>query len=176
MGRKKKTVEGTEQPARGVGDNSGALTDDERRALTLHHKKLYEAADALVEKAKADRTAISDLAKSELGKGAIAEIKDMIAYSDEKKLKGSLERTLRLARWLGMAVGTQAQMFEIPVNHHEEGKTAGMEGQNCQAPAHLAQVEQQDWIQGWHEGQSVLMSAFKKKRPADQASEEAEAA
>lgn len=161
MGRKKK-----DGAAPGVGHNS-ELSDEERRALTLHHMRLYEAADALVEKAKSDRTAVADLAKSDLGKGALADIKDMMLYGDPKKMKGVLDRTQRLARWLGLPVGTQAQLFEVKVDHAEEGKTAGMSGLPCQPPKSLAVDASQKWIAGWGEGQSVLASAFKKKRPVD---------
>lgn len=151
----------------GPGHNS-SLTDDEKRALTLHHKTAYEAADALVEKAKADRTAIADLAKSDLGKGALADIKDMILADNPKKMKAVLERTQRLARWAGLAIGSQPQLFEAAqVNYFEEGKTAGMSGQTCQPPKQLAMDSAQVWISGWHEGQTVLTSAFKKKRPVD---------
>jgi hypothetical protein len=87
-----------------AGQNSG-LTDEERRALTLHHKRAYETADALVEAAKAD--------------------------------------------------------------HGEEGKTAGMAGDKCEPPSSLAHDASQKWIAGWHDGQTILMSAFKKKRPVD---------
>lgn len=146
--------------------HNSALTDDEQRALTLHHKRLYETADALVEKAKAERTAVADLAKSDLGKGALKDIKDLIAYGDENKVKAELERTLRLARWMGMPVGTQVHMFEAPVDDRagEDGKTAGMAGEACAPPKHLAVTAHQKWIAGWHEGQSILASAFKKKR------------
>jgi ribosome modulation factor len=177
MGRKRKQtdIEDAINGANGhakTGHNS-ALSDDERRALTLHHKGLYEAADALVEKAKADRTSVADLAKADLGKGAISDIKDMIANSDDKKLKASLERTLRLARWLGMPVGTQVNMFEAPVEDRaaEDGRTAGMEGKACDPPRHLAVTASQRWIGGWHEGQTVLASAFKKLRPEPQPDE-----
>lgn len=151
----------------GLGHNS-ALTDDEKRALTLHHKKAYEAADALVEKAKADRTAIADLAKSDLGKGALADIKDMILADNPKKMKSVLERAQRLARWAGLKVGSQPQLFEAAqVDHGEEGKTAGMSGVNCEPPKNLAHDAAQKWVMGWHEGQTILMAAFKKKRPID---------
>lgn len=161
MARKKKDA------APGPGHNS-TLTDDEKRALTLHHKRAYEAADALVEKAKADRTAIADLAKSDLGKGALADIKDMILADNPKKMKGVLERAQRLARWAGLKVGTQPQLFEAAeIDRHEEGKTAGMSGVTCEPPKNLAQDAQQLWIAGWHEGQTILASAFKKKRPVD---------
>lgn len=150
-----------------AGQNS-TLTDEEKRALTLHHKKAYEAADALVEAAKADRTAIADLAKSDLGKGALADIKDMILADNPKKMKGVVERFQRLARWSGLKIGTQPQLFEAAqVDHAEEGKTAGMSGVTCEPPKGLAHDAAQKWIGGWHDGQTVLLSAFKKKRPVD---------
>lgn len=150
-----------------TGQNS-TLTDEEKRALTLHHKTNYAAADALVEKAKADRTAIADLAKSDLGKGAVADIKDMILADNPKKMKTTVERFQRLARWAGLKVGSQPQLFEaVQVDHLEEGKTAGMSGATCEPPKNLAHDASQKWIAGWHEGQTVLMSAFKKKRPVD---------
>jgi hypothetical protein len=155
------------EAAPGAGHNS-ALTDDEKRALTLHHKRAYEAADALVEAAKADRTAIADVAKSDLGKGALADIKDMILADNPKKMKSVLERAQRLARWAGLKVGAQPQLFEAAtVDHLEEGKTAGMSGATCEPPKSLAQDAAQKWINGWHEGQTVLASAFKKKRPVE---------
>jgi ribosome modulation factor len=161
---KKKDGNGAAQP--GMGHNG--LTDDEKRALTLHHKRLYEAADALVESAKADRTAVADLAKSDLGKGALADIKDMILADNPKKMKSVLERAQRLARWAGLKVGSQPQLFEAAqVDHAEEGKTAGMSGATCEPPKNLAHDAQQKWIGGWHEGQTILSAAFKKKRPID---------
>lgn len=151
----------------GPGHNS-TLSDDEKRALTLHHKRAYEAADALVESAKADRTAIADLAKSDLGKGALADIKDMILADNPKKMKAVLERAQRLARWAGLKVGSQPQLFEAAqVDHAEEGKTAGMAGDKCEPAKNLAHDAAQKWIGGWHEGQTIIMSAFKKKRPVD---------
>lgn len=149
------------------GQNS-TLTDEEKRALTLHHKGKYEAADALVEKAKADRTAIADLAKSDLGKGALADIKDLILAGTDKKMKALVERTMRIARYAGLAIGAQTNLFEPVVDYVDQGKVAGMQGQTCQPPKNLAQDAQQKWIGGWHEGQTILMGAFKKKRPVDE--------
>lgn len=150
----------------GPGHNS-ALTDDEKRALTFHHAKLFAAADALVEKAKADRTAVMDLATSDLGKGGKADIKDILLTDTPKKMKAVVERTLRLARWAGLPVGTQQALFEPVSNHFEEGKRAGMQGDTCEPPKSLAADASQKWIGGWHEGQTILMAAFKKKRPVD---------
>ncbi len=149
------------------GHNS-QLTDEERRALTLHHKKAYEAADALVEKAKNDRSAVAELAKHDLGKSAVAEFKEMIEDGDPKKLRSKVERTMRLARWAGLPVNFQPSMFEAPVDRREEGKSAGMAGEECKPPQSLAHDAGQTWIAGWHEGQQILASAFlKKRKPAE---------
>jgi hypothetical protein len=168
MGRKRKNGDGGGEPAK-VGHNS-QLTDEERRALTLHHVRQYEAADALVEKAKAERKAVSDQAKADLGKGAMADVKDLIAAKDEKALKADLERRLRIARWAGLPVGTQLAMFDFMPDDKaaEEGKTAGMSGLPCDVPRHWPPSAHQRWIEAWHDGQAILASAFKKKRePAE---------
>jgi hypothetical protein len=152
----------------GAGHNGDKLTDDERRALTLHHKRLYEAADALVERAKADRTAVSDQAKADLGKSALGEIKDMIAMADHDKVKAKLERDMRLARWAGMPIGFQVDLFGARISNDDKiaaaGKAAGMAGETCQQPATLSVHDAQIWIENWHVGQGILASAFGKKK------------
>lgn len=153
--------------------NGGTLTDDEKRALTLHHKRLYEAADALVERAKDDRKAVADQAKADLGKGALADIKDMMACADDKKVKAQIERHMRLATWMGVPIGFQVDMFAdrrpIEDKWADEGKTAGMSGENCQPPHSLPPHSlppsgQQIWIEAWHGGQAILAAAFGKKK------------
>lgn len=173
MARPKGSKNKSKTNGNGIGHNGSALTDDESRALTLHHKRLYEAADALVERAKADRKAVGDQAKADLGKGAVADIKDLIAAGDEKATKARLERSLRLARWAGIPIGFQVDMFadRRPVEEKwaEEGRTAGMAGERCEPPAHLSPSAHQIWIEHWHSGQAVLMSAFGKKKHAEPA-------
>jgi len=53
------------------------------------------------------------------------------------------------------------------VDSFEDGKVAGMSGDKCEPPQNLAQDSSQRWIAGWHDGQTILMAAFKKKRPVD---------
>lgn len=149
--------------APGLGHNS-TLTDDEKRALTFHHAKAYEAADALVEKAKKDRAAVVDLAKADLGRGAKADIVDLLTANTPAKMKAVVERVQRLARWAGLPVGSQPQLFERAADPFEEGKVAGMQGEKCEPPLSLAQDAFQMWIAGWHDGQTILARAFTKKR------------
>lgn len=144
------------------------LSDDEQRALTLHHKRLYEAADELVEKAKAERTKVANQAKADLGKGALADIKHMIDMGDEAKCKADLERRMRLARWHGLPMGFQVDMFADRQPAEErwatDGKTAGMAGLTCQPPQHLPPSGHGIWIEAWHAGQAILASAFGKRK------------
>jgi hypothetical protein len=158
---------GADHGAPKQGHNS-VLTEDEQRALTLHHKRLYEAADALVERAKADRKAVADQAKADLGKGAMADIKDLIANADHKVARAGLERMMRLARWSGMEIGFQVDMFadRTPIEDKwaADGKTAGMAGETCQPPGSLSASAAQIWIRNWHDGQAILASAFGKKK------------
>lgn len=172
MARAKSENNGT-TAANKAGHNS-QLTDAERRALTLHHKRHYEAADALVEKAKADRKAVAELAKSDLGKGAMSDIKDLIRLGDEKVIKAEIERQMRLARWMGLPVGQQLAMFDFMPDDKaaEEGRSAGMAGLECKPPSHWPASAHQRWIESWHDGQAILASAFAKKREKqDDASE-----
>lgn len=149
--------------APGAGHNS-TLTDEEKRALTFHHAKAYEIADALVEKAKKDRAAVVDLAKADLGRGAKADIIDLLTANTPAKMKAVVERVQRLARWAGLPLGSQPQLFEPVADQFEAGKVAGMQGEKCEPPLSLAQDQFQLWISGWHDGQAILMRAFSKKR------------
>ncbi|WGR74318.1 MULTISPECIES: hypothetical protein [unclassified Bradyrhizobium] len=151
----------------GPGHNS-TLTDEEKRALTFHHAKAYEVADALVEKAKKDRSAVVDLAKADLGRGAKADIVDLLTANTPAKMKAVVERVQRLARWAGLPIGSQPQLFEPAPDQFENGKVAGMQGEKCEPPLSLPQDQFQMWIAGWHDGQTILMRAFAKKRkPAE---------
>jgi len=147
---------GEETAGPGPGHNH-ELTDDERRALALHHKRAWMEADELVEAAKAD-----------LGKGALADIRDLILFDDDVKAKATIERHMRLARWAGVPIGFQVDMFgdrqPDDVRHEAAGKTAGMAGETCAPPAHLGPADAQLWIRGWHSGQAVLASALGKRR------------
>lgn len=82
-------------------------------------------------------------------------------------MKAMVERAMRLARLAGLKIGTQTNLFEPLVDREDQGRVSGMEGQECRAPDSLSVEEQQKWIAGWHDGQSTLMAAFKKKRPID---------
>lgn len=166
MGRKKAETKAHEEPARTVGD----LDDDQLYALTCQHKKKYEEALAAKKKAAADFLNVTKLARAECGPGVIDDIKDMIALESEggeEKLKATVERQLRAMRWVGLAVGTQAGLFDEPDRTpavdkaFAEGKRVGLAGAPCK-PDHAPETPQyQSYMKGFHEGQAVLAKGFK---------------
>lgn len=165
----------------GTGDLShdntkNTLSDDDILALTLQHKRKYESALAAKKKASADFLNCTKLIKSELGDAGISDIKDMIAADSddyEVKLRADLERKARLARWLGLEIGTQANLFApTQVSQHErgysEGKRAGLSGDPCKTDFAPGTDGYDGYMKGWHEGQAVNAAQIKKKE-ADEA-------
>lgn len=162
------------------GDNSAKfeLTDDERRALTLHHKRHY--IDALSHKKAADAAFknICKKAKAECGPHAVTNIKDLIALDEpggEAELRAEVERKLQMARWCNSVVGTQFGMFDADRTPSvdrafEAGKVAGMSGESRNPPHDPSVPQYHKWLEGWNEGQGTLARAFAKK-PVDQPAE-----
>lgn len=145
------------------------LTDDQRQALTLQHKRKYEALLAAKKKADADLKNGCKLIKAELGDDGLADIKDMIAAASdenyEAKVQAELERKARLVRWLGLDIGTQGNLFggpTAPASQHEsayaEGKLAGMAGEACKPPYGAGTDGYDGYMKGWHEGDAIRAS------------------
>lgn len=152
------------------GHNRPELTEDEQRALTYSWKKKWEAQQAVVAKAKSDLRAIEDGAKSELGKNAVKDIKEMILIEQpggNASVQAAIERQLRLSRWVNSPVGSQFEFFEDrrPATDRafEEGKTAGLQGLPRKPPYDASVPQYNRWMDGWHAGNDVLLSDFQSK-------------
>lgn len=86
-----------------------------------------------------------------------------------------------IARFLNHPIGTQPELPFAVVDRtpavdrsFAEGEIAGAEGKTC-APPHPPGPIEQSWINGWHQGQAAITSAFKKleaKAEAEAADEE----
>jgi ribosome modulation factor len=173
MGRKKKVNANSNGDSPSSGHNKPELTEDEQRALLYHHKGKFEEAAANLSAAKAARKAVCDLAKAECGKGAVADIKELILLEAPKAgaaLRADMERRLRLARWANVPVGTQFTFSEldVPPTAYELGKTAGLKGQ-AKRPPHDPNTQQyESWMSGWNDGQAVHLDTIREKiRPMD---------
>ncbi|WP_192242924.1 hypothetical protein [Mesorhizobium silamurunense] len=153
------------------GDNRTLeqLSDDQRQALT---RQLGEKRTRLVDAektAKAARMNHDRLIKSELGENGLDEIKlleQLETPEGEKEFKERRDREIRIARWAGLAIGSQGE-FELDRRPAAEkafdaGKRAGMKGEDCKPPHAPGAEAYDEWIRGWHEGQAVLAGGFKK--------------
>lgn len=149
-----------------AGSDGGALSDDQLLALTLNWKPKYVEALKAKKEAAAAFLAVTKKIKAELGDNGIDDIKDMIASEEdgfEEKLKAEVERKARVARWLNLEVGFQADLFGADRQSQQEvgyaeGKRAGMAGEVCK-PSFSSGTDGYDgYIKGWHDGQAVLAS------------------
>lgn len=155
-----------------IGHNQGPreLTDDERFALSVIHKRAYEKSLAAKKAADADLKNTCKLLKAELGANALADIKDMIALETpegEAALKAEIERKIKVARWLGLPIGAQGSIFDEADRQpavdkaRAEGKRHGLSGDACSPPHDPSTPQYQSWIEGWQEGQTVLAGDFR---------------
>jgi hypothetical protein len=183
MGRKRKQKDIEESIQESVTEEkrvNSELTDDEKRALLIQHKGLYERSLAAKKAADAEFKNVCKKAKAECGKDAVADIKDAIALNEpggRAAIEAEIARKHRVARWMGLPVGAQPIMFEETDRRpavdiaYDNGKAAGMAGDVCQPPHDPSVPQYQRWMEGWHDGQEILASAFKKLEPLDVPSE-----
>lgn len=175
MGRKKRTDgDANGEAPSSAGHNLETLTEDQRYALTVQHRRKYETALAAKRKADAELKNVCKIAHAELGDTAIDDIKDMIAGSTPEgeeallaRMRAEEERRARMARWLGLAPGAQPSMFEddrTPASDRAfaEGKRIGLAGDPCAPPYDPNTEQHRRWMEGFHEGQAVLARGFKK--------------
>ncbi|MGE0575427.1 MAG: hypothetical protein AB7F22_10475 [Reyranella sp.] len=178
MARKAKNDDGeTTDEANGVGHNSGDMTEEQRKALTFSHKRLYEKALAAKKAADADLKNAAKRAKAELGDDAVALIKDMIALEGddgEEKIKAAIDRQRRAAEYMGLPLGAQLTMFDEPDRTpavdraRAEGQRDGMQGKSLVNP-YAPELEQHAaYAEGWHDGQKAIFNL----KPLEDAAED----
>lgn len=172
---------GDERAAPGVGHNQ--LTDDQRAALTFDWKKKYSEALAAKKAADAAIKLVCKGARADLGDTAVDDIKDMIALATaegEAKVQANIERQMKVARWMGMPMGAQSELFgedRTPAvdRAFALGKKAGLAGEPCQPPHSNETPQYAKWMEGFHEGQAVLAKGIKPLTPVENAAEAAKA-
>lgn len=152
----------------GIGHND--LTEEQRAALLFQavgkiereQVKMREhvAAIRLIRKqAKADGVSAKELNWAlELRK------------SDPDEALATMAMQTRVAKWMGHPIGTQADLFGDGVDRtpsvekaYGEGRVAGMAGDACIVPEKWAPggEQHQRWLDGWHDGQRVILEGIK---------------
>ena len=157
------------------------LTDEQMQGLFEHHKEEYERGLKAKKAADAALKNICKLAKSE--GVSIADIKlaiDLEEDGGEERLREKIAAQHRIARWLGLPVGTQPSFFDdedrMPSVEKAEldGKRAGLKGESADPPAHYGLAQQQYWLTGWHAGQKILAERIAQKHDQERAEDAAE--
>lgn len=154
-----------------IGDNS--LTDKERQDLFLKHVGLLAAAkDKLANVVAGVRNA----KKRIKGDGfTVAQVEDAIEMQTpegEEKIKALIEESLQAARWVGVAWGTQLDMFNgepdrtpIADRAYSEGERASM-GNKPAKPDYSPDTEAyRRYMDGFHAHQATIGKGFKKPKP-----------
>jgi len=167
MGPKKSASEKTGGP---LPPTNGNHQDDDVKAMTFFGfaKRWQAAKDTLA--------ILEEEAKAKLGKHAVRDIRTWALLKDEngeEKLKEKIEAQMRIARWLGLAMGTQAELFgedRTPSvdRAYAEGKRDGLAGDPCK-PDYAPELEQyRKYMDGFHEGQSILAKGIKPLADGDE--------
>jgi hypothetical protein len=141
------------------------ISDDQLEALFFQSKRDYEQNLATKKKADADFKNCCKRIKAELGKRGVAEIKLAIALGTdvgEADAKADIESTLRVMRWMGIPLGTQADLFPdndpTPITDRAfaEGRRHGLAGEPRSNPHHHTTEAAHSYEGGFLEGQEVL--------------------
>jgi ribosome modulation factor len=161
--------------------NNAPLTDEQQQALFFEHQKAYKAA---LEKKKAADAAFKNQCKLIKSEGtSVKDIKaaiDLESEGGEERLREEIERKHRIARWLGLPVGTQPSFFDEADRTPSidkamaDGKRAGLKGESATPPKHYGGQQQGAWMEGWHEGQAVLMNRMGQKHDEQRAQDAAD--
>jgi hypothetical protein len=148
--------------------NKIALTDDQRQVLFFQHKRALEAAVTAKDRAVSDLRNVKKAAKVDLGEHAVEDLEIALKLdtpSGEAAMRAQIERQIRVARWMGADIGQQLDLLDtLPARDwRADGKRAGLAGENATPPDGISQGDGQLWLEGWHEGQAVLVEGFGKK-------------
>lgn len=161
-----------DKPAAASPQNGKASNDDQDRALFLNHlPKVAELKKAVADATNNLRRRYKEAKSDGFVKSDFDEALLMQGAEGEKVKKAAIARSLKIARWLGMDLGAQLDMFEqderVPAadRSYEEGKSAAMLGKtlNCDYAPETEQYRK--FAEGWHAGQAIVASGFKKLKP-----------
>jgi hypothetical protein len=154
--------------------------DDQDRALFLQAMpKIGQLRAALLSANANLRNAYKQAKADGFAKSDFDEAFKMQGEEGEKVKKAAISRSLRIARWLGMDLGSQLDMFEqdarVPAVDRalEEGKSQAMLGQSLKCDYAQETEQYRKFCDGWHAGQAILSQGFKKLHPEVEADEKA---
>lgn len=172
--------------ARGIGDNSrnaSRLTPAEEQKLFLQHRTSWnhwQAKLKVVEKIGIDVKAALKADGFKLAQFKIAD--QLTTVKGEAKVVGEVSDRLKVARWIGHAMGAQMDLFErkneadvpVRVRAYEQGRQASIENRAAKPQDHNyapATPGYEGYMNGFHDHQEEISAAgFKAKSESTPAS------
>ena len=141
-------------------------TDDQERALFLHHLPKIAEGKAAIEKATNALRVLYKSAKADgFVKADFVEAFIIQGQDGEKAKKAAIQRSLQIARWLGCDLGTQGDLFaedpRVPAEDHayEQGKTACLLGLSPNPPYDPSLPQHKRWMEGYHDATEARIQA-----------------
>lgn len=136
-----------------------ALSDQQRQALLFNHRRKLTPLLEAESQAKAAVKKAYELAKKEgIPKQDLKLAMQLETDEGIEAAKNDLERTNRIARWLGVA--KQLDLFgdkETQVQRHfEDGRRAALNDQPARPPGHLGTKDAGTWLEGHSAGRTSL--------------------
>jgi len=161
----------TPPPASPIGHNSGSaesMDDDNQHALFLHH---FNKIKALREKLATTNADLRNALKTAKAEGFLkGDFDTATALGKDKagEIEAQRKREDRIARWLGIPLGTQGELFVAPSQREKafaEGKNDGIQGKPMKPPYSPGTEGWEGWTEGWHAGQSAAFKIKQSKNP-----------
>lgn len=95
----------------------------------------------------------------------------MSTSQGEARAKAEMERKAKMARWMNMPLGFTGTMFEEvdrrPATEiaHAAGKAAALQSLRPSPPHNPAVPQYNAWMEGYHEGQAVILAGIRPLKP-----------
>jgi ribosome modulation factor/uncharacterized membrane protein len=146
----------------GIGDNSGELTDEQRRALRMHHVRALLDINDRLKPLKDERKQARALAKADGFKlSEIDAAMRLATMEDTSIFVAEIHELIEIAKaFNALPPGEQGDLFpdRRPADERcfDEGKVAGLAGKQPEPPYGADSPNGQAWLKGWHAGQQVM--------------------
>ena len=154
------------------GHNSAGLSEEQRRGLML--QGIVELEKLKGKATDANNAVSQQRAKMKKQGFSKDEIDLMLLFrkQPEQKLRAMFADQARMLQYMAHPISAQFSLLDPTEDRtpsidraREKGKVAGLEGKKCQ-PMEIDNYDQaskqgQAWIEGWNEGQAVVLKGFK---------------
>ncbi len=155
-----------EKTLKPVAAPSNILTEDQMAALFFQHKDKIVALREKLASVNSDLRNAFKVAKAEGFTKKEIDFAISLEDDEDDKIQKARQRENQIARWLGVPLGTQAELAlesepdRRPIEERAavEGKRDGMKGGSLNPPYAPGTPGYDEYCEAWHEGAAALFS------------------